>query len=132
MNAAKTENKMLADDLESRRAVAAGAGGGGGDQAEHVREVGRMQGQVTALQQSAKDALAKELVQKDQVLKAEEEQKKLQAQYDEVMAKCGEHVQTIKSMQAQMREKEKAADTAAAGAPKPAPVQEPKKCCVMS
>jgi len=139
LSAAKTEAKMLQDELEARKAgaaasAAAAGSASGGDQAmEHTRELGRLQGQVDQLQAQAKASMAREQALKEQVLVAEDAHKQLQQKHDEVYAKCSEHVTTIKQLQEKLKNKDVEKASAAPGTDSKRNTQDepPKKCCVV-
>jgi len=139
VSAAKTEAKMLADELDSRKASASEAASvaakDGSQAVEHVREVGRLQGQVEQLQTQVREAVMREQCMKEQVLAAEDGERKikeLQAQHDEVVEKCTDHIRTIKELSAKLKEKNQGGKAEAEDTgKKPLEINVPKKCCAV-
>mmetsp|Transcript_56301 Transcript_56301/g.163283 ORF Transcript_56301/g.163283 Transcript_56301/m.163283 type:complete len:908 (+) Transcript_56301:107-2830(+) len=107
-DALRAELRLLTAELRSKTEAAAALRRDDGALTQ-TREVGRLQGQVEALQSQAREALAREKALRDQVLEAEEGTRREQREKSEVARRCKELEQQVRRLEGQISDL-KAAD----------------------
>jgi len=96
MHSLKAEIQLLQDNAASRRVAEEASAAN--ESIEKSREIGRLQGQVDALQKQSKDAVQRERMLKEKVLEAEEDIRNEQKASVEIRQKCNNQEQTIQDL----------------------------------
>mmetsp|Transcript_26207 Transcript_26207/g.61157 ORF Transcript_26207/g.61157 Transcript_26207/m.61157 type:complete len:809 (+) Transcript_26207:110-2536(+) len=121
LSAVKAELELKASQLSSAPPPQASAGVDDGH-LEQTRELGRLQGQVSALESQVKQAQDREAKARQRIPEIEEALRLEQRTTEEAKAEASKHAQTVEELQAKIKELE--------SQPPPEPVKE-KKCCVV-
>merc|ERR1711920_165733 len=110
-NAHKAELRLVQQELASKTSVAQVAGRLDEATLEQTREVGRLQGQVDALQGQARESIQREKALREQVLEAEDAARREAQALSQATAKCKVQDEAIQRLQEQLADIQAAASS---------------------
>jgi len=110
LDAVKAELKLVSEELASKAAAAQAAGRLDDMQLEQQREVGRLRGQVDALQDQAREAIRREKGLREQVLEAEDRARKEQRSRTDAEARSSELEGTVRDLEARLSDLQQEAE----------------------
>jgi len=132
--AMKAELKLVSDDLAVKTAAAEAANKLDDTQLEQEREVGRLKGQVEALQNQAREAIKREKALREEAVESEERARREERMQEEERRRRGELERTVQDLEgkvSELRRELREASSAAqeATAKKPRRDSKPKCAC---